>query len=210
VLQVAQLILGQQGLRLRVGTGGEEPQDVLDLLTTVVLARPQEEGLGSPEPLRRRFPRHVGRVEDEMEPPQRVRVALVLGETVGDEQRSMEEQLPVVLRVRAVEKIDVLDRVRLDNDLVGHRLGLVGLAEVDRIGWIHARRAGRELLRVQLDAALEQALHAVAVELSDERGDVRVIEGLEAVALLDLGDDLGSGRAGLDLGQDIGGRLLHV
>ena len=94
-------LLAQFGITL-----GDGQHDVLDLLLVVVGLRGFVERLGDPVLLLRRV--RIGgssvgasRVKDVMEPFQRLFEALVSAQLVGDEERHVEEQLPVVGRVSA-------------------------------------------------------------------------------------------------------------
>ena len=122
---------------LRNGLGialGDREHDRFDLLSVVVGLGRLVELLGDPVLLLRSSRirrRGVGahRVEDVMEPAQRLFEALIGGEAGGDEQRDVEEQLPVIRRVCArVREVNVFDGIGL-HDVRG--IGLV-LGEIKR------------------------------------------------------------------------------
>ena len=67
-----------------------------------------------PEALRRRARAVVGGIEDVVEPVLRVLVLLILAQMDRDQQRGVEEQLPVIDRIGAARgEIEIFDRIRL-------------------------------------------------------------------------------------------------
>ena len=90
-----------------VGVGGQIDQNLLDLPHVGRL-----EGAHLPEALGRRAIAVVGGVEQEVEPALRLGVAPRLAQVHGDGQRHVEEQLPVVDRIRpAAGEVQVFDGV---------------------------------------------------------------------------------------------------
>ena len=112
-------------LELRVARHGpvacQHPQEVLDALLHVLRVGGLEKRLGDPIFSHRggsargvRQGLHSDRIEDVVIPVAGLGEALLAAQRVGDQQRGVEEQFPVAVRVGAIgREIDVLPRVEL-------------------------------------------------------------------------------------------------
>ena len=105
------------------------------------------------------------RVEDVVEPPLRLLEALVLAQAVGDQQRRVEEELPVVDGVGAAVEVDVLDRVVVRVDFACRCVEFIE----DRAGV-----SGSRIVRQTLSIEREKRRDPAGVERLDERADVWV------------------------------------
>ena len=118
-----------------------------------------EERTRAPEPPWRRLARPVGRVEDPVQPALGLLEALVDHQAVGDQQRCVEEQLPVVARVGAVVgEVDVVHGERRPQRRPGPVLR-------DQVGsWRGLDRAGVEAVQPAASQRPREVAHSRMAE----------------------------------------------
>jgi hypothetical protein len=117
----------------------------------------------------------VGGIEDVVVPALRLLEPLLAPETLGDEERDVEEELPVVGGVGPAQgEVHLVDGERQPH----HReVGVV-------VGGEGQHRIASELIGAELDRAQIEPGHPEALELAEEGAGIGVVEGLELPAQL--------------------------
>ena len=142
------------------------------------------ERLDLPEPLRAGAVAGRRRVEDVVEPAPRFGIALVLHQARGDQQRDVEEQLPVVAAERGpMVEIDLLGK-QLRVEIVLHPVEIrrVCRLEVERSSAASAAGTGSAESVVPGGIWIEQSLDAMPGHLLQEEAGVGVVEAGELIA----------------------------
>ena len=150
-------------------------EQLLDPRLLVVSVGGLVERLGDPVPLRRLGAFGVRRIEDPAEPLQRLLEPLVGRELATDQEWDVEKQLPVVDRHGAGpgEVQDIVLGLRSCRSHPGDR---AVRGERECVAW-------REVLRGELDPAVDQTVRAAAVELALEQRNVGMGERFKCEAL---------------------------